>query len=340
MNINTNSDQRTKPTGNPKSEGKRLFTGEALTSLAAINPSKDEIVKLKNLENIEDQVREPQYTGIVFPSGNTEFTKIEFMLEFDPDRILTGEESENKYYVSYPIFISKELGTNKAGDKIQVIDDHLNSAWIPYTEGKTATEALKAAKELGSNVYIDAMDDNTTRYAKSGEVNLYNFLFNMTWLPRHRPDKGDVLEGFVLGGDPAKASETFDKLVDGDFKILNEITETQFTRYKDGSSAKIGVLLGVKIDNNDPTNVKFYQEVYNNPMHVCSFKETSYVSDRGNHKTRLSKDAYKNLVHDQYGWGHFWNNSMEFQEFDRSAYQNPGTELSDTPKQPEDDLPF
>lgn len=296
-----------------------VFTGEALLNVEAINPSREDIIKIRGFESIADKIEEPIYKDVILKG--TPFTKIDVLLSFEPNKILgVDNEYPEKQFVNYPIFINSELSLNKIGTKAQVIDDHNQSGWIPYDPASSAAGGLKKGLDEGMD-YLKEIDSTTVRYAKVGEVLLYSFIFNMTTLPRHNPERNSILGKFVLGNDPKKATEAFDAIVNGDFKPLQDIVNSDICQYTDGKVAKVGGMLGVRINNSNPDSVRFYEEIMSHPTELCTFRE-SYTSGtmRGIHLTRLSSGAYDRLVDPNYGWNHEWNGSMKFQEYDTHKY--------------------
>lgn len=325
---------------------KPLFTGEALFTVETVNPTKDEIIQLKDLQNIADMVREPQYTNI--QRSNDVYTKIEFVLSFDPNKLLgvTGKYP-NKLFVEYRIYINDKLNVSNDNSKVQVIDSHKNTAWVGYDSSKTPAECLAAEIEKKSKVspdkigYLTKIDSKTVRFAKNGESVLYDFLFNMTTLAIHNPDKGNSLENFVIGDSVEKASEAFSALVKGDFSLIKEwIGNPNICAYDDGTIAQIGGLLGVYVDNSQRPQ-KFYQEIFTDRFTCATFRETARARRKGEDNvsmTRIPKEAYKRLTDEKYPWRAFWNNDTKIQEFNPLTYQNPVTEVIEDADIIEDDL--
>lgn len=340
-NIHTEGrDQMNNPEN--RVSNRAVFTGEALFTVEAVNPNKEQIIEIRGLEAIADRIEEPEYQDILLKS--TPYTKIDFLLSFEPNKLLGVEDKyAEKMFVNYPVFINSELSLNKSQTKVQVIDDHNQSAWVDYEDGITPTEALTKTIEnsTGNTDYLTALDTKTLRFALTGEVLLYSFIFNMTTLPRHSPDKGQVLAGFVLGDDPTKGTETFKSIVNGNFEPVREILNSDICRYTDGKVAKIGGFLGVRVNNSNPDNVRFYQEIFSHPMEVGTFRE-SYTSGqvKNGHTTRLSSGAFSRLTDSKYGWKHEWNNSTKFQEYDTSTYQMPVNEERGETVVKKADLPF
>lgn len=330
---------------------KPLFTGEALFTVETVNPTKDEIIELKDLQNIANMVKEPQYLNI--QRGNDVFTKIEFVLSFNPNKLLgvTGKYPD-KLFVEYRVYINDRINISKDSSKVQVIDSHKNSAWVSYTKDKTPAECLadeiaKKSKISPDKIgYLTKLDSKTVRFAKNGEVVLYDFLFNMTTLSIHNPERGNSLENFVIGDSVEKASEAFSALVKGDFSLVNEwIGNANICAYDDGTIAQVGGLLGVVVDNNQGVQ-KFYQEIFADRFTCSTFRETARARRKGDDNvsmTRIPKEAFKRLVDETNPWRAYWNNDAKLQEFNPLTYQNPVTEVIEDAEIEDDifgDLPF
>lgn len=318
-----------------------VFSGEVLVDIVAVNPDRETYIKLKGLENIADQIDEPQYTNIELGDGN-EYTKLEFWGVFRPNEVL---KTEGKYpetiAIPYPIFIRDDYVFNKAKDKIQVIDTHNQSAWIPYEEGKSVKELIESVKEQNESIYIQRLDADNARHAKVGEVLMYDFLFNITSLRRHDPDNENEnrrfeLDGFAFGEDP---SDTFSNIVNGDFGTVREFLDIEYTRWPEGSKVLVGLFLGARESSDGE---KLYQEVLSHPMTVCTFKEKTGVRTQTNNgikmTTRLSNEAYERLTNQEYGWRHHFAHSAKLQEFTADMIKEEKSDL--IPGEVNDDLPF
>jgi hypothetical protein len=349
-----------------------LFTGEVLVTPIAVNPNKEEYVKLKGLENIEDQVQDPVYKEIEIK--NKPYTKVEFFASFNPNIALYGTEEpkdnekreryEENIVISFPVFISDTKVVSKKGDKIQVIDQHNQSAWIKLYEDNTVAEMVdkyvKELKEENAKEYyinkINGLDRSSVRHAFVGEVILYDTIFNMTILPPHNvktvKDKDGVetklpLNNFVLSAEtdmskfsvsPEAAEKGFLKVFNGDVSYIRQVLESDMCKNQDGSQVKSWTLLGVREKDG-----KYYQDCFT-PM-VTSFisSEFSSLKEIGEHSTHLSKEAAKNLLSTEYPWKSKWSNSFKFQVFDPSLNQQANS-VEDDDGMPgisnDDDLPF
>lgn len=335
-----------------------LFTGEALLTPVSVNPNRDELIKIKGLENIEDRVQEPQYTNIDL--NGSSFTKADFFFTFNPNEMLGLDNSkyEDSLIVNYPVFVSSDPSTNKDGTKMEIIDQHNQSAWIPIIEGASVAEALdKHIKDLesmnASEYYINrlkSIDPNSARQALRGETMLYQVIFELTVLPPHNVKKVKDKEGntvpyplnnFVLGGniDPEKATAEMKKVVAGDVSYIRDVMNNDICKHKDGSTSRVWGMLGVNPAGGD----KFYQELFRDPYTCCLRSDTSSTRTYGKWTTNLSKDANAKLTSDEYPWKCYWGGSLDFKKFDKAKYQAPSNSVSDDSAIPggsDDDLPF
>lgn len=343
MKVKTKGDHTAKPINYGA-----VFSGEVLTDVVAVNPDREQLIKLRGLENIADKIEEPEYTNINI--NDEEFTKVEFFLQFNPNELISGKKKyEDRVVVSYPIFIQDKFVFNKDNTKIQVIDDHNQNAWIPYEEGQTIKEAVLASQKDTDKGYYLKMDPETSRHAKVGEVNLYEFIHGITYLKRHDPSRNRKISEFVLGEDPTKGSETFSKIVGGDFSAVREVLTLDLRKWpEDGSFVKVGVFLGVRASGD-----RLYQDVLTSPYEVCIFNETSrpreVIMNGKKLFTRMSNRAVEKLTDPQYPWKHNWAGHCDFVEFTpqmlresrNSTVSSPiGMPGVNTTEEVDDDLPF
>lgn len=306
----------TQPTNNGGTGGKNrlpsvLLTGEALARIVKLNPTREEIIEIKGLENIADRILEPNYSVLL---GGKEFTKLEFLMEVDPNSQVKLPEPVATSYVNFPIFISKSLDFTRDGGKCQVIDSHLNSAWVPYDASKTPGEIINDLIDSDTEKFgwLKRVDVDTARWAKSGEVQLYEFLFGISNLSRKDAADGTRFE-MSLGENLSEAHKAFDRIVDGDLTELNEFLNSPSTM-ENGKRIPVGIFLGVRRDGD-----KFYQEVYTSSLVVPIFRHyTKPRSHPGGMMFRLSTQAVNGLIRKEYPWKHIWN-GPELGVFDKTS---------------------
>lgn len=328
-----------------------LFTGEAKLTPVAVNPTKEEIIELKDMQNIADSVKDPNYVDLTLKSGAV-MSVVDFYFTVDPidnfgNNAPKGQSFKDNIVVNLPIMISKERDFTKKGDKIRVIDQHNQSMYVPYVEGLTVLEMIdqyhtKLTEENGSQ-YLITMCENickeSVRHACIGEILLYDTIQSLTVLAPHNATKIDgepvPLNGFVIGGDitPDAATEQFHKIVDGDVSMLKTIMGSDICKYSDGNTVQVYGLLGVR-----EYDGKFYQDLYRNPREKSIFSDKSRLNDYKEGKSRISQRLHESLTHDEYGWTSFWNNSFKFKLFDASQLSKPSNEVDTSGE--DDDLPF
>lgn len=312
-----------------------FFTGEAVGFIQAVNPTKEELIKMKGLEEIADRVQEPTYDVLL---KGKEFTKVEFHIKIDPAD--NGEKGAYPFFVTYPVFLSSDLHISKNGSKCEVIDSHLQTAWIPYSEGKDPAVALKEYVDSGKGgKSAKNIDLKTVRWAKIGESTLYDILITASKYARHNPASGNELE-FCFGKStsPADAHKAFDKIVGGDFSEIKDFVNSDATKYTDsGEPVGIGVFVGVRMYNG-----RFYHEVLSHPLANCMFRQNGrYRTMEDGVSSRLSKEAYAKLTDTAYPWAHKWD-GMKFSEYDIDSAIGHTNENEVVPgSSPEqEDMPF
>lgn len=323
--------------GNPntnKIKYRAVFSGEVLTTLSAINPNREEYIELHELQNIAEKISEPKYDNINLPTGV--YTKIEFHLSFNPNKVLGLSEPmyKDRVVVPYSIFINDEYVYNHDKSKIQIIDSHIQSAWIPY-DGKSAKSSLQAVhKNLNGKNKEDLnyyerrlldVDVETVRHAKNGEVLIYEFLWSTTWYRPHfvseDPKKNFSLT-FLLSdpNDPdADPSEVFSRVVNGDYGILRQIFDQDGMYVPTTQGAKRKVQIGVFLGVRRYMNVS-HQEVLSNPRALCVFRESTVPyqangADGKIYNTRLPNEALRIITNPDRPWKFSWTGKTEFMEY-------------------------
>lgn len=331
-----------------------LFTGAALLKPVGVNPNREELIKLRDLGNIADSVSEPNYVDITMKSGSV-MSVVDFFFELDPvenfgSRMPKGEKYKESISLNIPIMVSKEKVFTKSGDKIQIIDQHNQSMYVPYIEGLSVTEMLdqyhtSLVENNGSDYLKRLCEDfckESARHACVGEVALYANIQSMTVLAPHnvRKIKGEPvpLNGFVLGGDiaPDKATEQFEKIVDGDVSIIKTVLDSDICKHADGNQAHVYGLLGVR-----ESSGKYYQDIYRSLREASVFSDMSKKVDYGKYgSANIPKSAFKNITDAEYGWSSFWNDSFVFQKFDPSIVNRPSNSVLEDDVNDDDDFPF
>lgn len=188
----------------PTNKEFKLFTGRTDLQVVKFNPSRKEIIEIKNLdEERAAKVQEPQYTNIEI--GGKKYTRVELYTYCNPNEILGIEDApkyQNKHWVQVSFLISNRDDMTSTG-KYRFINDKLQTAIA------TDLDALK-----GNPNMTEWYDVNTARIAKEGEIVMYELLAAMSNLRE--------VEDFYIDDDPAEAWE---ELVRGDFDIVNEFLD-------------------------------------------------------------------------------------------------------------------
>lgn len=195
-----------------------VFTGEVMVRPIMFNPTKQDLIKIKNMTNEKaiEGMNEPVYTDIKLPSGKT-ITKISLLASFnpyapmhpyavveatedvakhgtidmsDPAKTLVYVHESKKLYpdtmfVNYDIIIGKNKVVSEKTGKSLIMDDKNLSVWVKINEGETVEQAVRrVAKEDALNnesKYRDLHNINpvTARVTHEGEIDFYNLLFAM-----------------------------------------------------------------------------------------------------------------------------------------------------------------
>jgi len=229
-----------------ESKGKQLFTGVANMNVIAINPTVEELSKIYNTDNVS----EPTYVT-ENNNGNTK-VRLDFFLQNEENGIIT----------SFPIWLENEARVSAAGNN-QFINRKVQSTWSTSLE------------DLAENEKMSWFDITTARQAKSGEVDLYDFL--VKWTNAQTGESVDLelsnFENLIAKGDVSELKE-----------IMLKIGKT------------VNVLLGVREGQ--------YQSVYTkyvNRGHIASVKgfEKNLDDEYGEFKSDYSNSLELKLYVEQ-----------------------------------------
>lgn len=340
---------------------KALFTGEVYATPVAFNPTAADLRRLKSIPE-EWDINEPEYTRVI---KDNDYGIVSLLLKFNPNDALKlkAKQYSDDVFVEYKIFVSNRPVVGNASGKTQLIDCHNQHGWVKLDGEGTLAQQVKAAQAEDSPYHpgdpMRKLNPDTCRTAKQGEVALYDLVFKMSTLDRHRinedePAKSTRLDEFKLGENPEK---TFENIVNGDCTALNMLLASSTADFdardyfvKEGVNNKVGIFLGVRPNQ---SNDKIYQDVLA-PFTVAAvgFEAMFRPTDREwdytaiTHdgvalgKSKLSRDAVKHLTDEKYAWPAYWNSSFKFQEItiDDLPSGEVETEIVDAPKN--DDLPF
>lgn len=212
-------------------QGFKRYVGLASSYVLAVNPTKEELDKLRGFESQS----EPEY---VKDTDNGKEAHINFLVKTDP-------EQNNGIEITSQLMFTLRLvpAYNRDESKVQVIDQYGNATWAN-------TEDAKAGKKLLSSEGKELKIDDKYRMACVGEADLVGFLkkylgvksvfnyVNGSWVKKEHP------EDYVLGLEHLK------DYFKGDFKELKEALALQ-------PNNKVKLLYGVRTSDDG----KQYQTV-------------------------------------------------------------------------------
>ena len=217
---------------------KELFVGFTSVRVVAINPSREELNKLLQKPDSEDD-KPIEYLS-QDQEGNDRL-RLSFWL-FD--------EQRGKYFVHSFNLTNKER-TNKDKDKVQIVNSTCSTTWVPFIEG--TTDADKSFIPTWFKAFTDKekneIGTKKWRKALTGEEELANLM--RAWLGRLNWNDVDTEVQVDTSKLFKEKYQELRGLIDGDY-------DTPFV-----------VLLGVRTDENDST--KKYQQVYGNSFLPNSF---------------------------------------------------------------------
>jgi hypothetical protein len=243
----------------------KRYVGVAPVTVAAVNPSKEELEKIYNTT----LDKAPEYIGTQDVEGKkVPYARIDFIVKTVAEKC-GGIDMTTK--VSY--FIRKEYRFNKDHTKIQVIDKYGRTAWVTEEEAKN--------HQIPQYANGPANLDADYRPVYNGEEDLTNFIKTYLSIPnvqRYVDDK------WVMVDNPADCEARFgeaDKLFDGNFKEIKDIMSYQ-------PNNKVKVLFGVRTTNDG----KQYQTAYT--QKVLSNGTSDYSRLDADVKERKNAGAYPN----------------------------------------------
>lgn len=213
--------------------GFKRYIGIAPARIIAVNPTKEELCKIYNSENIQ----EPEYTKTLTDSDGKEYkqTRISFIAK-------TIAEKNNGIETTYKLdfFVDERPFIGSQSQKAQIIDKYGQTAW--GTREEIANKKIPVFKN-GMQANIDA----DYRIAKRGEADLTDFIkvllnipstrvyMNQQWVPNTAVNPEDCLCRF----------ENIDKIINGDVKELKSIVSSL------SANQFVKIVVGVKttVDN-------------------------------------------------------------------------------------------
>lgn len=340
-----------------------LFTGEAYGKIVAVNPGKENYIKLRGLTNVAE-VEDPVYTGIELElkaydpeEGTTvkasrEYSAIDFYLSYNPNKIMGLEEDKYAEKIDHMrILISNRLDMTKIKDVeyVRLIDAHCQMCMVPYLQDKTAKECLEDAQSYPDvNQMVLKVNPETVRFAREGEQIIYQILYNASSLAPHNPNaEGDRKNELFFQFTKEDGSDAWDEIVDGNFLHINNFLKSEWVRDTEGNRVELGFFLVINAyQSNGQT--KFYNQIFTSPFASTTFRTTAnektYVGKDGeNYTTKLNKQAFNSLMYVREKGLYLWDNT-KFTEFDKNSYNPAETSVvggsNDSNDEYDDDLPF
>jgi hypothetical protein len=250
---------------------KNYFTGVADAEILKFNPTRQEIIEIKNIENA-DSVKDPEYK--VNMQDRT-YRRIEVLMRVNPNVEINKktpdgkliEEYPNDHYFNVTFLVSNREETSSTGN-YRFINDRLQSTWAP------SLDAIK------NNSAMSWFKTDNARKAKEGEVQLYDFLY--AWYNKSS-SKETPLTDFILGDD---AETTMEDLFSGDVTLLNNLIGDESFCNADGSKRRVAVLLGVEVSDNIDSNGNYYLN-----QRVFTSKNVNTFAKEGRDISKAAKEA-------------------------------------------------
>lgn len=272
---------------------KELFVGFTTVTIAAFNPSREELNKmLGNEDKPEDKPIE--YLG-TDNDGNPRL-RMAFWLR---------DEKLEKYFV-YSFNLGKKDRQNKDKTKVQIINATCDTSWVPYVDGtdKPNDAVIQEWFKNFTTKEKEVLGPKKWRKALSGEEELGTL--TRAWLGRLNFSDPDTTALF----------ETND-LFKGNFKEIRSLIEGDY-------DTPFVVLLGVKTDEDD--NTKKYQQVWGKKFLPNGFMK--YINNNFKFPSPYSEKLWKKFeeeVGGEYGFDCF-HQLVPIKAYDESEDISAGTQ--------------
>ncbi len=245
---------------------KRLYTGVTPVELVGINPTQQELSKLFG----GGDANAPTYVG-TNDNGNKKI-RLDMWLKNPDINLLT----------KCAIWLEDEARVSQAGNK-QFINRKLQSTW-----GKSLEDIKNASN-------MQWFDTSTAREAKSGEVQLYEFLTALTNASTGQDDSDLELDDFsAIFDDDMNELNGINDAIGKQFKVLLGVKEGKYQDVYTGYFQK-GSNNGTKVMENRACDTKYpYKADFQNSMELKEYnapsapaEDTTYVdmpegTDTGN----------------------------------------------------------
>ena len=336
------------------------FTGGVFTTPIMFNPTADDLRRIKNIPDTIT-IKDPKYDRVI---KDENYRVVSLLCKFNPNKALKLKQPRYKseVYVDYKIYISDRPVVGKTSGKTQIIDAHNQNGWV-LLSGKASLEKQVLKAQEQDSPYSDKdplrrINAATARVAMQGEVALYDLVFRMSTLDKHRinedePEKTTRLDDFVLGENP---TEVINNIFNGEYTALNMLCASNGQDFegkeyfvKGEVNNPLGLFLGVR-PNQDGDRL-FHDVLAPFTVFPVGFEATYRVTDRTNSyddivvagnklgDSKLGKKAVEHLTHEDYPWSSFWGNSLKFQEITVEDIPVEGGDV-EAPDNSADDLPF
>lgn len=322
---------------------KGKFTGEVLLTPICFNPTSEELRKIKNVPE-EFDVKTPDYSSVV-TIQDVDYKKLYLLCSFNPNEILETDKYQDVVYVYYELFLSDQEIISKNNSSL-VIDEHNQNSWVKRDGKKGAKTLVKAAQAEGSGYKekhpIHKIDANTARFAKIGEIELQQLIFDLSTLDRHNPtskNPSELIE-FKLGENP---SETFSHICEGEVSSINKFMGKfnskpfpgrEYFINEKGENNKIGGMLILDINSNDPS-IQYQKVLGSSPFYWLTDTHTFRPTDRVNkyeaqglEESRLKKKTIERLIDEDYAIKSYWGDSLLFTVFDSKKAKEENENVS------------
>lgn len=289
-----------------ESKGKKLYVGLGPVELAAFNPSKTEINKLTGKED-DDEDRPIEYLG-EDKEGNQRL-RLAFWLK-------SLSDVTDKHFV-HSFNLTNKVRTNKNGDKVQVINQTLNTTWVPLKVDKKGEVTDEPDFSLLPNWFVTFTDKEGNEIGKKkyraallGEEELATLL--RAWLS--------------INWNHPEAEVMIDtkKLFSEDYSEIRDMIGTALTK-------SFTATLGVRTDENDST--KQYQQVYGKAFLPKGFTEHLEKNFKGSSDyIKRVWAKFEDEIQGEYGFSsHYILEPIQEYDPKKDVAQAPGTRADVTP---------
>lgn len=281
-----------------------LFRGHVV----AVNPSREELNALRGVEDSPDD-KPLTYTK---EEDGLRKAVITFWIEVDGKKDVDGKA----ILLPHTIVLKDRTRRNKAGDKIQLINQLGSDQWVVADEdnnynpedlfesftnftrvtkwqkdGKESDKWFKGAKPAPGGVEI--LGDKTFRIAMDGEGELVSFL--KVWLG------GLETRDFKQDGTLNTSCNLLldlEQFLNGNFEDLQLVGSSFADREYQGNSTPIGFvgLAYVRVDEEDPS--KQYQKVFNLFLPANFIK---FINNGNTMPSQFAKDKWAEFVEEVEG---------------------------------------